>query len=125
VAIRPLTARKSSTGGRQPVGVEPATGRLIARRSIMDQLQAMAPMLLFLVVAYGAMYLLMIRPQQQQQRKRLAMLRELNKGDRVVTTGGLFGWVTMIKDDTVKLRLAEKVEVELEKDAITRLAKEE
>jgi len=91
----------------------------------MENLQAMAPMFIFLIVAYGAMYLFMIRPQQQQQRKRATMLRELKKGDRIVTTGGLFGWVQLIKEDTVRIRLAEKVEVEVEKDAIARLAKEE
>lgn len=91
----------------------------------MESLQAMAPMLIFLVVAYGAMYLFMIRPQQQQQRRRAEMLRELKKGDKIVTTGGLYGWVQAIKEDTIKFRLADKVEVELEKDAIARLAKEE
>lgn len=85
-----------------------------------EAIQSMAPMLLFLVVAYGAMYMLLIRPQQREHRERAKMLKEIKKGDRVVTTGGLIGWIAGIKDDTVKLRLAEKVEVELEKSAITR-----
>lgn len=91
----------------------------------MEGLQAMAPMLIFLVVAYGAMYLFLIRPQQQQQRRRAEMIRELKKGDKVVTTGGLYGWVQTIKEDTIKLKLAEKLEVELEKESIARLAREE
>jgi preprotein translocase subunit YajC len=85
----------------------------------------MAPMLLFLVVAYGAMYLFMIRPQQAAQRKRTQMLAALRKGDRIVTAGGLFGWVVAIREDSVRLKLADKVEVELEKSAIARLAGEE
>lgn len=89
-----------------------------------ETLQAMAPMLLFLVVAYGAMYLFLVRPQQQQQRKRNEMLKALAKGDKIVTAGGLLGWVVAIKDDTIKLRLADKIEVELEKSAIVRLASE-
>lgn len=91
----------------------------------MDNLAALAPMLVFMVVAYGAMYLFMIRPQQAAQRKRNQMLSELKKGDRVVTAGGLFGWVVAIKEDTIRLKLADRVEVELEKSAITRLAGEE
>jgi preprotein translocase subunit YajC len=90
-----------------------------------ETLQAMAPMVLFLVVAYGAMYLFLVRPQQQQQRKRNEMLKELAKGDKIVTAGGLIGWVAAIKDNTIRLKLADKLEVELEKSAIVRLAGEE
>jgi len=68
------------------------------------------------------MYLFAIRPQQRQQRRRLEMLRELKKGDRVVTGGGLIGWVAAIKDDTIKLKIADRVEVEMEKTAIVRRA---
>ncbi len=89
-----------------------------------ESFQAMAPMLMFLVVAYGAMYLFIIRPQQREQRKRAEMIKELKKGDRIVTAGGLIGWVSTIKDDTIKLKLADKLEVELEKSAIVRLANE-
>jgi len=91
----------------------------------MDQLLAMSPMITFLVVAYGAMYWFVIRPQQQQQKKRLEMLKQMRKGDKVVTSGGLHAWVVAIKEDTVRVKLAERVEVELEKGAIVRLAKEE
>jgi len=90
-----------------------------------ETLQAMAPMVLFLVVAYGAMYFFLVRPQQQQQRKRNEMLKELAKGDKIVTAGGLIGWVAGIKDNTIRLKLADKLEVELEKSAIVRLAGEE
>lgn len=89
-----------------------------------ETLQAMAPMLVFLVVAYGAMYLFIIRPQQQQQKKRNEMLAELKKGDRIVTSGGLIGWVAAIKEETIRLKLGEKLEVELEKAAIVRLVGE-
>ncbi len=93
--------------------------------TVPETIQAMAPMIIFLVVAYGAMYLFIVRPQQQQQRKRAAMLKELKKGDRIVTAGGLIGWVAAIKEDTIRLKLAEKLEVELEKSAIVRAAGEE
>jgi preprotein translocase subunit YajC len=89
-----------------------------------EALQSMAPMLLFLIVAYGAMYIMMIRPQQREHRERIKMLKEMKKGDRVVTAGGLIGWIAGFKDDTVKLRLADKIEVEVEKSAITRMFKE-
>ena len=90
-----------------------------------ETLQQLLPMAIFLIVAYGAMYLFLVRPQQQQQRKHKAMLAALAKGDKIVTAGGLIGWVAGIKDETIRLRLAEKVEVELEKSAIVRLASED
>ena len=53
------------------------------------------------------LYFLLIRPQQQQKKKHEEMLKALKKGDRVLTTGGLYGTVLGVDDVKVVLRIAE------------------
>ncbi|MHB8945140.1 MAG: preprotein translocase subunit YajC [Bacillota bacterium] len=84
------------------------------------QLQSLLPLLLLVVV----FYFIILRPQQTQQKKRQTMLNALHKGDRVVTIGGLYGTLTEIKDDRVKLRIADKVEVEVARAGIDHVRKE-
>ncbi|HHW17676.1 MAG TPA: preprotein translocase subunit YajC [Firmicutes bacterium] len=70
------------------------------------------------------MYFLMIRPQQKEQRARAEMIRGLKPGDKIVTTGGLVGVITKVEDTTIKVRVAEKVEVEIFKTGVARTLKE-
>ncbi len=62
---------------------------------------------LFLPIIFmiGIMYLLMIRPQQNRQKKWQAMLEQLKAGDKIVTSGGIKGAILSIKDDGVVLRV--------------------
>jgi preprotein translocase subunit YajC len=53
------------------------------------------------------LYFLLIRPQQQQKKKQDAMIAGLKKGDRVLTTGGMYGTVLGVDDHKVVLRIAE------------------
>src|SRR5258706_5727795 len=71
-------------------------------------------------------YFLMIRPQEKQQKKTKEMLDALKKGDRVLTSGGLYGWVVGIreKDDVVVLRIAEEVKIEVSRKAISNVVAE-
>lgn len=68
----------------------------------------------FLVI----MYLLLIRPQQKQAKKRQALLNNLRVRDQVITVGGFYGKITKVKEDSVMLLLADKVEVEIAKSGI-------
>lgn len=70
------------------------------------------------------MYFLSIRPQQQEQRRRAEMLRNLNPGDKIVSEGGLVGVITKVEDNVVKVRVAEKTEVEIWKTRVARVLKE-
>jgi len=79
----------------------------------------------WLVVMAGLFYFLLIRPQQQQQKRRQAMLSALQAGDRIVTAGGIHGVVTKLKDETVLVRVAEKVEVEVQKGGIAAVVRED
>ena len=63
-------------------------------------------------------YMLMIRPQRQQQRRHAEMLNALKVGDEVITAGGIYGDVVAVEEDRVVLEIAEDVEIEVAKRAI-------
>lgn len=71
------------------------------------------------ILIIGVMYLIVIRPQQKKQKELQRMLSELKQGDDVVTTGGLVGRISGIKDDLVTLQLQEQVRVRVLRSAIT------
>jgi len=70
---------------------------------------------------FAIMYFLIIRPQQKQRRERENLLRAIKKGDRVVTTGGLYGTVVGISEHTVTLKVADQVRLDFERSAIGRI----
>jgi preprotein translocase subunit YajC len=70
---------------------------------------------------FAIMYFLIIRPQQKQRRERETLLQALKKGDRVVTTGGLFGTVVGLSEQTVTLKVADQVKLDFERSAIGRI----
>ena len=76
----------------------------------------MLPIVAILVI----FYFLLIRPKQREQKKHQQMLTQLNKGDRVLTSGGIFGSVVGVKDDQVVIKIAENVKIELLKSAVVR-----
>ncbi|MEW6244153.1 MAG: preprotein translocase subunit YajC [Bacillota bacterium] len=80
----------------------------------MQNLQAFLPFILL----FAFMWFLIIRPQQQQQKKRQKMLSELKKGEKVVTVGGIHGTITEIKGDVLTLRIADKVEVNINRTGV-------
>jgi len=81
--------------------------------------------ILYLVIFFGIIYVMMIRPQQRQQKKHQEMLAKLKVNDHVVTSGGIHGRITKIKESSLILRIAEKVEVEFEKNAVAFVAGQE
>ena len=76
-------------------------------------------LLMFLVL-----YFLIIFPQQRKQKQHREMLNELKKGDRIVTSGGLHGMVANIKENIVVLEVDKKVNVNVEKSAISSVKRE-
>ncbi|HVS02210.1 MAG TPA: preprotein translocase subunit YajC [Thermoanaerobaculia bacterium] len=73
------------------------------------------PMLLILLV----FYFLMIAPMRKRQKQMQAMLDSLQKGDRVVTSGGLHGEVAGLEGPIVHLKVADQVKVKVSKSAIS------
>jgi preprotein translocase subunit YajC len=76
--------------------------------------------LLFPIIGMLAIfYFLLIRPQQKRQKATQAMIAALKNGDKVVTTAGIYGTVSGIKDDVVILKIAENVKIEILKSAVS------
>lgn len=73
-----------------------------------------------MIILFVMFYFLLIRPQQQKQKKHQAMVNNLKKGDKVTTIGGLYGTVTGFKgDQTVILKIANNVEIEFLRNAVS------
>ncbi|ANM32008.1 hypothetical protein ABI59_01265 [Acidobacteria bacterium Mor1] len=75
-------------------------------------------MFLPMAMIFGIFYFLLIRPARKKQNEHQEMLRQLKNGDRVVTTGGMFGTVVGITDEIVQLRVADQVKIEFARSAI-------
>ena len=86
-----------------------------------DPFGFLVPMLAIMAI----FYLLLIRPQQKKQREHEDMLKAIQKGDRVVTSGGIHGVVIGTADDvlTVDIGAHEKVRVKLDRSRVDRIEK--
>ena len=74
--------------------------------------------LLPMILIFGVFYLLLIRPQQKKQRQLQATIAELKAGDKVVTTGGVIGTITAVKDTSFLIRSADKTILEIARTAV-------
>jgi len=75
-----------------------------------------------LILIFGIMYFLLIRPQQQKMKQHKQMVESLRRGDQVVTQGGLIGKVSKVKDDDeVEVELAEGVKVRVVRSTIAQV----
>jgi len=79
------------------------------------------PLLFQFGLIFLIFYFLIIRPQQKQRKDREALLAAVKKGDRVVTSSGLYGTVVGLSEHTVTLKVAEQVKMEFERSAIGRI----
>ncbi|NBZ86258.1 preprotein translocase subunit YajC [Stagnihabitans tardus] len=78
--------------------------------------------LLPMVLIFGIMYFLLIRPQQKKMRELKAMIEAVRRGDQVVTGGGILGKVTKVgEDNTVEIEIAQGVKVQVIKSTITQV----
>lgn len=78
-----------------------------------------------LIAMFAIFYFLLIRPQQKKQKEHRRMLSELKKGDRVVTTGGIYGRITGITDTMVTVEISEKVRVKVGRSYVAGVVKTE
>lgn len=81
--------------------------------------------LLPMVLIIGVFYVLLIRPQQKRQRDLQATIAQLKAGDRIVTTGGVIGTITSVKDNSFLIRSAEKSILEIARSAVAGVDEEE
>lgn len=71
-----------------------------------------------LLLIFAIFYFLIIRPQTKRMKEHRQMVQNLEKGDRVVTGGGLHGQIVRVADDTVTVELTEGVRVKAQRDSI-------
>jgi preprotein translocase subunit YajC len=76
---------------------------------------------IFFLVIIGIFYLLVFLPAQRQRKKLQTMVDSLKAGDKVITSGGIYGTIVGFKDDRIQLRIADNVKIELSRNAITAL----
>ena len=104
-----------ATAAANNTGTAPAAGEVDAS---VGWLGMLGP-LLSLLLMFGLMYFIMIRPQRKKEKQTKAMLDALKKGDRICTIGGIYGTIVSIKDDTVTLAVgSEKTEMVMARWAI-------
>ena len=104
-----FTAKAFAFGGGQPAEGAEAPNMLVT----------MFPFILMFVI----LYLLIIRPQQRKQKDHQRLIDELKKGDRVVTSGGMHGTITGIKEQEgiLVLQVAKEVQIEVSRGSISRV----
>jgi len=76
-------------------------------------------LILFLALPV-ALYFLMIRPQKKRMQAQQQLTRSIGEGDEVMTTSGIYGFVTAIEDDIVWLEVAEGVDIRISRAAVTK-----
>lgn len=74
-----------------------------------------------LILIFVIFYLLLILPQQRRQKEHQRLLSSLNRGDRVITTGGIHGQIIKVEQDTVTIKVSEKCEIKVDKSAVTKI----
>ncbi len=72
-----------------------------------------------IILLFLGMWFLIIAPQRKRQKAHDKMLTEIKKGDEIVTTGGLFGTVTRVKDDRFVVEIADNTRIELGKSFVS------
>lgn len=77
--------------------------------------------LIEMIAIFAIFYLLLIRPQRQEQKRHREMVANLKKGDEVVTVGGIIGNVLHVKDDRITIRTAEDTRLVVERSKIGRV----
>lgn len=81
-------------------------------------------MLIPFIAMFAIFYFLLIRPQQKKQRDLRQMVQNLKRGDRVVTSGGIYGTIVKIRNDIIHLEIADQVRIRINKSSIADLVGE-
>lgn len=81
--------------------------------------------IVWMVLLIGIFYFLLYRPQQQQRKKHEEFLKNLKKGDKVITTGGIIGEVKQIDEKTITLKVCETCSIKVLKPSVATYYTEE
>ena len=78
-----------------------------------------------IILIFVVFYFLLIRPQQKQRKEHQGLLANLKVGDNVLTSGGIYGRITGIKDDKVTVEISDKVRVKVNRGNIAGVVKQD
>ncbi len=93
---------------------------LMTQSAVPSGLTALLPLLLIMVI----FYVLLILPAQRRQKKVAEMLGNLKTGDKVITSGGIYGTIVGLEGEAVQLRIADQVRIKVARSAIAGLQPE-
>lgn len=85
-----------------------------------NPIAAFMPLILIFII----FYFLLIRPQQKKQKEVKQMLSTIQKGDKIITTGGIHGIVANIKEDIVSVKIADDVKIDVSRSCIAVVKRE-
>ncbi|MFC4728153.1 preprotein translocase subunit YajC [Coralloluteibacterium thermophilus] len=91
----------------------------MAQAAPAGQPPSMMPTFIMLGLFFVLMWFMMIRPQMKRQKEHRAMLEKLQKGDEVVTTGGIAGRVDNIGENFISVEVADGVRIKMQRGAIS------
>lgn len=75
--------------------------------------------IIFLALIFGVFYFLMIRPQRRRQKQHEEMVQELQKGDRVITAGGIHGTIESLSQDSVVLKIESGATIRIARGSVS------
>ncbi|MGI6712932.1 MAG: preprotein translocase subunit YajC [Bacillota bacterium] len=75
--------------------------------------------IVYFVFIFAIFYFILIRPQQKRQKKHQDMISGLKVNDNIITAGGIFGTITRVKDNSIWLKISDKVEIEVLKSSVS------
>ena len=83
------------------------------------------PLIILIALIFAMFYFFTIRPMRQREKKHDAMVQELEKGDTVITAGGIYGQIESIDDDSVVLRVESGALIRITKGGLIRRQEDE
>jgi preprotein translocase subunit YajC len=90
-----------------------------------DSMGGLISAIIWMVMLIGIFYFLLYRPQQQQRKKHEEFLKNLKKGEKVITTGGIIGEVKQIDEKTITLKVCETCSIKVLKPSVAAYYTEE
>ncbi len=87
--------------------------------------QILGSPLVMMGIIFAIIYFLIMRPQQKKQREQQLMLRNLKRGDKVLTMSGIYGTIAAIDEKIISLQVDDKVRVRISRQSVSALSEEE
>ncbi|MGE0616528.1 MAG: preprotein translocase subunit YajC [Bacteriovoracia bacterium] len=124
-AASALTGVAHAEGPAVPAGTAPGAAGVAGAAPGAPQQPSLMGMIVPFALMFVVLYFLSIRPQQKRMQKQQELLKNLAKGDDVVTTSGMIGKITGITEKVVTLEIAKDVRVKMLKSQVSQVVKEQ